>query len=141
MSCSAANTYHNVTSQSLTDCGEPLVEGMDQPAIDDLRRLPAGYHWYETMLILNPEMDDLARDKELAKFEAYINKEQCINIQAVLRSRTRLAYPMQKHVDGIYILYTFAARKQTARVIQRFLSNPESGSEGNLLRHITFRKS
>ncbi|GFH23766.1 plastid ribosomal protein S6, partial [Haematococcus lacustris] len=48
------------------------------------------------MLILNPEMDDLARDKELAKFEAYINKEQCINIQAVLRSRTRLAYPMQK---------------------------------------------
>ncbi|KAJ9518347.1 hypothetical protein QJQ45_010177 [Haematococcus lacustris] len=125
MSCSAANTYHNVTSQSLTDCGEPLVEGMDQPAIDDLRRLPAGYHW----------------DKELAKFEAYINKEQCINIQAVLRSRTRLAYPMQKHVDGIYILYTFAARKQTARVIQRFLSNPESGSEGNLLRHITFRKS
>lgn len=42
--------------------------------------------------------------------------------------------------EGIYVLYTYAAKRQTAKNIQLLLSKPEAGSEGKLLRHITFFK-
>ncbi len=38
------------------------------------------------------------------------------------------------------MLYTYAAKRQTARTVQLLLSNPEAGSEDNVLRHITMCK-
>ncbi len=37
----------------------------------------------------------LYRDKELAKFEAFLNKEECMNISALVRGRSRMAYPIK----------------------------------------------
>ena len=80
-------------------------------------------------------------DKELAKFEAFLNKEQCAHINALVRSRSRLAYPMKgAQWEGIYALYTYAARRATARAVQQLLSNPEAGSEDIVLRFTTFCK-
>ncbi|GAX84820.1 hypothetical protein CEUSTIGMA_g12241.t1 [Chlamydomonas eustigma] len=108
--------------------------------LDESLTLPSGYHWYETMMILNSTLSDEERDKELARFEAYLNKEDCQNINALIRGRTRMAYPMRGEWEGIYVLYTYAAKRNTAKNIQLLLSNPEAGSEGKLLRHITFFK-
>jgi len=47
---------------------------------------------------------------------------------------------LSRHWEGIYVLYTYAARRQTARTIQLMLSNPEVGSENVLLRHMTLCK-
>jgi len=81
------------------------------------------------------------RDKELAKFEAFLNKEQCQHINALVRNRSRLAYPMKGNQwEGIYVLYTYAAKRSTARAVQQLLSNPEAGSEDILLRFCTFCK-
>lgn len=81
-------------------------------------------------------------DKELAKFEAFLNKEECLEIGAIVRPRARLAYPMDRHKswEGVYVLYTYAARRPTARAVQLLLSSPEAGSEDKLMRHITFLK-
>lgn len=38
------------------------------------------------------------------------------------------------------MLYTYCAKRQTARAIQLLLSKPESGSEDTVLRHITLCK-
>lgn len=104
-------------------------------------KLPAGYHWYETMLVLRGTLGDEERDRELAKFEAFLNKEQCTHINALVRSRSRLAYPMRgAQWEGIYALYTYAARRSTARAVQQLLSNPEAGSEDIVLRFTTFCK-
>eukprot|EP00878_Enallax_costatus_P001872 GHUV01002030.1.p1 GENE.GHUV01002030.1~~GHUV01002030.1.p1 ORF type:complete len:184 (+),score=65.13 GHUV01002030.1:181-732(+) len=100
-------------------------------------KLPPGYHWYETMIVLRASINDQDRDEQLAKFEAYLNKEDCLNINALVRSRSRMAYPMKGNWDGMYVLYTYAAKRQTARNIQLLLSNPEAGSEDKILRHIT----
>lgn len=35
------------------------------------------------------------RDEQLAKFEAYLNKEDCLHINALVRNRSRMAYPMK----------------------------------------------
>lgn len=107
----------------------------------DAAKLPAGYHLYETMMILKPSLSDEERDREMAKFEAYLNKEECFNISAIVKPRTRLAYPMKKESDGIYVLYNYCARRQTARAVQLLLSNPEAGAEDIVLRHITLCKS
>ncbi len=40
----------------------------------------------------------MLRDKELAKFEAFLNKEECMNINALTRGRSRMAYPIKKCV-------------------------------------------
>ncbi|KAG2439213.1 hypothetical protein HXX76_004575 [Chlamydomonas incerta] len=104
-------------------------------------KLPAGYHWYETMMILKPSLSDEERDRELAKFEAYLNKEECFNINALVRGRSKLAYPIKKEWEGIYVLYSYVARRQTARAVQQLLSNPEAGAEDTVLRHITLCKA
>lgn len=107
---------------------------------EELLKLPAGYHWYETMIVLRPTMNEEERDRELAKFEAFLNKEECQHINALVRPRSRMAYPMQGQWEGIYVLYTYAAKRPTAKTVQLLLSNPEAGSEGNIFRHITFCK-
>jgi small subunit ribosomal protein S6 len=40
----------------------------------------------------------------------------------------------------MYVVYTYAASRQTARKVQLLLSNPEAGAEDRVLRHITFCK-
>lgn len=42
--------------------------------------------------------------------------------------------------EGIYVLYTYAAKRSTARAVQQLLSNPEAGSEDVILRFTTFCK-
>eukprot|EP00879_Flechtneria_rotunda_P001946 GHRR01002120.1.p1 GENE.GHRR01002120.1~~GHRR01002120.1.p1 ORF type:complete len:182 (+),score=53.01 GHRR01002120.1:73-618(+) len=103
----------------------------------EILKLPPGYHWYETMIVLRATIADQERDEQLAKFEAYLNKEGCMHINALVRSRSRMAYPMKGNWDGMYVLYTYAAKRQTARNVQLLLSNPEAGSEDKILRHIT----
>ncbi|KAF8057254.1 rpsF [Scenedesmus sp. PABB004] len=103
----------------------------------EMLKLPPGYHWYETMIVLRASINDQDRDEQLAKFEAYLNKEDCQHINALVRNRSRMAYPMKGNWDGMYVLYTYAAKRQTARNVQLLLSNPEAGSEDKILRHIT----
>lgn len=118
-----------------------VVAAATAEADAELLNLPTGYHWYETMLILKPTLSGDERDRELAKFEAYLSKEECLNINALVKNMpSKLAYPIKNEIEGVYVLYTYAAKRQTARAIQLLLSNPEAGSEDKLLRHMTLCK-
>lgn len=105
--------------------------------IEEALRLPYGYHWYETMMVFRTTLTDDERDRELAKFEAFLNKQDCMHINALVRPKARMAYPVKGNWEGVYVLYTYAAKRQTARTVQLILSKPEAGSEDNLLRHMT----
>ncbi len=48
-------------------------------------------------------------------------------------------HPARRFYDGIYVLYTYSAKPSTSQLVQKTLSTPESGSELNILRHMTFR--
>ena len=93
------------------------------------------------MLILKATLSQDERDREVAKFEAYLNKQECQYISALVRSRAYLAYPIKSDWEGIYVVYTYACKRATAKKIQLLLSNPDAGSEGIVLRHITLNKS
>ncbi|EFJ40855.1 plastid/chloroplast ribosomal protein S6 [Volvox carteri f. nagariensis] len=108
--------------------------------VEEPKKLPLGFHRYETMMILKPSLSDEERDRELAKFEAYLNKQECYEINALVRGRSKLAYPIKKEWEGIYVLYSYVASRQTGRAVQLLLSNPEAGAEDTVLRHITLCK-
>jgi ribosomal protein S6 len=84
-------------------------------------------------------MVDDERDQVLAKFEAFLKREECQDINTTIKGRQKLAYPIKKFAEGIYVLYTFAAPPPVSQRIQKLLSTPESGAELNILRHMTFR--
>jgi len=94
---------------------------------------------YETMVVLRPDLGDEARDSELAKFEAFLQKSGAEDIQVTIRGRQRLAYPIKSFADGIYVLYTYDASPQVVAPVQKLLSTPTVGAELNVLRHMTFR--
>ncbi len=84
-----------------------------------------------------PPTRPLAR--QLAKFEAFLQKSGAEEIQVTIRGRQRLAYPIKTFADGIYVLYTYDADPQVVAPVQKLLSTPTAGAELNVLRHMTFR--
>ena len=51
---------------------------------------------YETMLVLRPSMADEERDQELAKFQAFLQKQGASQLSDMVRGRQRLAYPIKR---------------------------------------------
>ena len=89
--------------------------------------------------MLRPDMSDEQRDQELAKFEAFLKKEAAADVKVTVRGRQRLAYPIKRFSEGIYVLYTYTAASTVSQAVQKTLSTPEAGSELNILRHMTFK--
>ena len=58
----------------------------------------------------------MRRDTELARFEAFLKKEGSRDIRVNVRGRQRLAYPIKRFAEGIYVLYTYASGNTTAQV-------------------------
>lgn len=102
--------------------------------------IPAGHQRYETMIVLRPDLSDEDRDVELAKFEAFLSKEGGSDVNAMVRGRQRLAYPIKKFWDGIFVLYDYTAPRKASQAVQKYLSTPIVGSEMNILRHMTFNR-
>lgn len=50
------------------------------------------------MLVLRPTMADEERDQELAKFQAFLQKEGATGLSDLVRGRQRLAYPIKRCV-------------------------------------------
>ncbi|KAL4423041.1 hypothetical protein ABPG77_002075 [Micractinium sp. CCAP 211/92] len=93
---------------------------------------------YETMLVLRPTMKDEERDQELARFQAFLQKQGATGLSDLVRGRQRLAYPIKRFSEGIYVLYTYTADPSTGQAVQKYLSTPQAGNELNILRHMTF---
>ena len=51
---------------------------------------------YETMLVLRPSMADEERDQELAKFQAFLQKQGASQLSDMVRGRQRLAYHIKR---------------------------------------------
>lgn len=54
-----------------------------------------------------------------------------------MESPWSLGWSLCREWNGVYVLYTYRARRESVKRIQDVLSKPEAGSEAHLLRHIT----
>ena len=48
------------------------------------------------MLVLRPTMADEERDQELAKFQAFLQRQGASQLSDMVRGRQRLAYPIKR---------------------------------------------
>merc|ERR1712100_878108 len=83
---------------------------------------------YETMLVLRPDVFNEEKDRQLAKFEAFLMKNGSENIECLIKGKQKMSYPIQGHWDGKF-----------AKSVHKMLSNPDVESQGNVVRWILLR--
>merc|ERR1712093_326351 len=98
--------------------------------------IKAGIHRYETMLILRPDMLDQDRDRQLAKFEAFLANEGAEDIDCAVKGRQTMSYPIKDHRDGVYVLFQYMASGLVAKAVHKKLANPDAETQGNIIRWV-----
>merc|ERR1719321_377961 len=94
---------------------------------------------YETMIVLRPDMFDEEKDRQLAKFEAFLMKSGAENIECLIKGKQKMSYPIKGHWDGIFVLFQFSGQAKIATSVHNMLSNPDVESQGNIVRWILLR--
>ncbi len=90
---------------------------------------------YEGLFILNPELQGEHLEKEMDFIKNEIVKQRGEIAEAKLLGRRRLAYPIKKMNDGLYMLVNFASQTD---VIDKFLKRLTLNA--NVLRSGVFLK-
>ena len=89
---------------------------------------------YELMVILDPELDDRTVQPSLEKFLTVVSKDGGSVDNVDIWGRRRLAFPIKKKNDGIYVVLNFTSTPATAKELERQLGLNESILRLKLLR-------
>lgn len=76
---------------------------------------------YETMFILRPDLEEEAVDAILTRFQGLITDRGGAAESITLNKwgKRRLAYEIQGHSEGIYVIMEFSAEADVARELER----------------------
>ena len=73
---------------------------------------------YESMIIINPAVDEEKVNELSTRFTDMINKDG--NVEKVdNRGKRELAYPVKKKEDGIYVVFYFTANPSLIAELER----------------------
>ncbi|ACM61174.1 small subunit ribosomal protein S6 [Caldicellulosiruptor bescii] len=73
---------------------------------------------YETVFIISPTLDDEARANLIEKFKNLISSNgQLLNVEEW--GKRRLAYKIDKHAEGYYVLMQFTSKPEFPRELER----------------------
>ncbi len=75
--------------------------------------------FYETMYILRPDLGDELTQQAIEKFKTTLSEVGGEQIQVLNRGRRRLAYPIQKFSDGIYVQLNYYGNSGTVAAFER----------------------
>lgn len=64
---------------------------------------------YEMMYILRPDLGEEQTGKEVAKYRDFLDERGATAIEVQNRGRRRLAYPIQKFQEGVYVQVNYTA--------------------------------
>ncbi len=90
---------------------------------------------YETLYVINPEIDDEAIKAAVEKFSGIITANGGEIASTDEWGKRRLAYPIEYKNEGYYVLTTFEAQSELPKELERNFKNDE-----NILRFIVVRK-
>ena len=74
---------------------------------------------YEMMYILRPDLGEEQVDQVITKYQTLLQEQGAEQIDIQHRGKRRLAYPIQRHRDGIYIQMNYKAPGTHVAVIER----------------------
>jgi small subunit ribosomal protein S6 len=90
--------------------------------------------YYEMMYILRPDLSEEQVNEYVNKYNNFLSEQGAENINVTNRGKKRLAYPVKKFLDGIYIQLNYEADGKQVAPLERAMRISE-----DVIRYITFK--
>ena len=91
--------------------------------------------YYETMYILRPDIPEEEVDSHLTKYSDLLVKAEVEVLDSQMRGKRRLAYPIQKHKEGIYVQLSHKGNGQQVAVLEKAMRLSE-----DVIRYLTVKQ-
>ncbi len=89
---------------------------------------------YEMMYILRPDLSDESIEESINKYVGFLSERGAENIQIQNRGKRRLAYPIGKYLDGIYVQMNYQADGTQVAPLERTMRLGE-----DVIRYLTIK--
>ena len=91
--------------------------------------------YYETMYILRPDIPEEEVDSHLTKYSELVTKSGAEVLDSQMRGKRRLAYPISKHKEGIYVQLSHNGNGQHVEVLEKAMRLSE-----DVIRYLTVKQ-
>ena len=91
--------------------------------------------YYETMYILRPDIPEEEVDSHLKKYNEILEKSGTEVLDSQMRGKRRLAYPIAKHKEGIYVQLSHKGDGQQVATLERAMRLSE-----DVIRYLTVKQ-
>ena len=91
--------------------------------------------YYETMYILRPDIPEEEVDSHLKKYSEILEKSGTKVLDSQMRGKRRLAYPIAKHKEGIYVQLSHKGNGQQVATLERAMRLSE-----DVIRYLTVKQ-
>ena len=92
--------------------------------------------YYETMYILRPDIPEEEVDSHLKKYTEILEKSDTEVLDSQMRGKRRLAYPIAKHKEGIYVQLSHKGNGQQVATLEKAMRLSE-----DVIRYLTVKQS
>lgn len=76
---------------------------------------------YEIMYILRPDLSEEQVGEATSKYQSFLSEHGAENITIDIKGKRRLAYPIGKYLDGIYVQKNFQADGSQIAPLERMM--------------------
>ena len=91
--------------------------------------------YYETMYILRPDIPEEEVDSHIKKYNEILEKSGTEVLDSQMRGKRRLAYPISKHKEGIYVQLSHKGDGQQVGVLEKAMRLSE-----DVIRYLTVKQ-
>ena len=91
--------------------------------------------YYETMYILRPDIPEEEVDSHLKKYSEILEKSETEVLDSQMRGKRRLAYPISKHKEGIYVQLSHKGNGQQVAILEKAMRLSE-----DVMRYLTVKQ-
>ena len=91
--------------------------------------------YYETMYILRPDIPEEEVDNHLKKYSEILEKSGTEVLDSQMRGKRRLAYPIAKHKEGIYVQLSHRGDGQQIAILEKAMRLSE-----DVIRYLTVKQ-
>ena len=91
--------------------------------------------YYETMYILRPDIPEEEVDSHLKKYSEMLVESGTEVLDSQMRGKRRLAYPISKHKEGIYVQLSHNGNGQQVAILERAMRLSE-----DVIRYLTVKQ-
>ena len=89
---------------------------------------------YEMMYILRPDLSEDRVGESVNKYQDYLNENGAENLEIQVKGKRRLAYPVGRYLDGIYVQMNYQASGTQIAPLERMMRLSE-----DVIRYLTIK--